>query len=253
MSDHVDPIIVFAPAKLTWSLRITGRRADGYHLLDAEMVTLDLGDVVHIEPGLEGLVIDGPFATGIPSDENNLVHKALAFTGRQARITVTKNIPHGGGLGGGSADAAAVLRWAGCTSADDVRRSATIGADVPFCVVGGRARVTGIGEIVSALPFVDRQVTLVTPPLQVSTPEVYRAWDELEMSRLPDDGPNDLEAAALTVEPELSRWRDRIRESCGRTPVLAGSGSTWFIPGHHGDLIRDLPDAQVILTRTVAG
>lgn len=255
MSDHLGPVSMVAPAKLTWSLRITGRRADGYHLLDAEMVTLDFGDALSIEPGLDGLVIDGPFAEGIPNDATNLVHKALAFTGRRARITVTKNIPHGGGLGGGSADAAAVLRWAGCTSAEDIRRSATIGADVPFCVVGGRARVTGIGENVSSLPYVDRQVTLVIPPLRVGTPEVYRAWDERSGSPSPrnSENPNDLEEAALTVEPALARWRDRIRESCGQQPVLAGSGATWFVSGHHDDLARDLPDARVILARTVAG
>lgn len=255
MSDHLGPVTMVAPAKLTWSLRITGRRADGYHLLDAEMVTLDFGDVVSIEPELDGLTIDGPFADGIPADGNNLVHKALAFTGRRARITITKNIPHGGGLGGGSADAAAILRWAGCTSSDDIRRSATIGADVPFCIVGGRARVTGIGENVSPLPFVDRQVTLVIPPLRVGTPDVYRAWDERGATQSPRQGenPNDLEEAALTVEPQLARWRDRIRECCGRAPVLAGSGATWFVPGHHGELASDLPDARVILARTVAG
>lgn len=255
MSDHTSPVTVFAPAKLTWSLRITGRREDGYHLLDAEMVTLDLSDVLSIEPGLAGVVTDGPFADGIPTDASNLVYRALDFAGRSARVTVTKNIPHGGGLGGGSADAAAVLRWAGCTSPEDVRRSATIGADVPFCLVGGRARVTGIGEIVTPLPYVERQVTLVIPPLHVSTPAVYRAWDEhnteFSSDRGSDGRPNDLEPAALTVEPALARWRDRIRESCGDTPVLAGSGATWFVPGDHGDLASDLPDARVIVARTM--
>lgn len=252
---------VRAPAKLTWSLAITGCREDGYHLLDAEMITLDLFDVIRIEPDKTGLFVDGPFSAGIPTDSSNLVHKALQFIGRDARITVTKNIPHGGGLGGGSSNAAAVLRWAGHTAPDQVRRSAAIGADVPFCVVGGRARVRGIGEIIEPLPFVDRHITLIIPPLQVSTPAVYRAWDTLyDYGRAPRPTPvvtpegtmNDLEEAALKVEPSLARWRDRIREACGITPTLAGSGATWFIPGSHGHIASALMDAHVVETRTIA-
>jgi len=257
MTDSDAKITILAPAKLTWSLRITGRRPDGYHLLDAEMVTLDLCDVIQIEPNETGLVVIGPFSSNIPTDDSNLVQRALTFTGRQARVTVTKNIPHGGGLGGGSANAAAILRWAACTSPEDIRQSASIGADVPFCVVGGRAQVSGIGEVVEPLPFVDRDLTLVIPPLQVSTPAVYRAWDELD-----DSGPfnrgtvtdqelvNDLEAAALRVEPALIRWKDRIHEVSGIIPTLAGSGATWFIPGLHGHIADELGDAHVIETRT---
>ncbi|MFM8381762.1 MAG: 4-(cytidine 5'-diphospho)-2-C-methyl-D-erythritol kinase [Actinomycetota bacterium] len=245
-------ITMSAPAKLTWSLRITGRRADGYHLLDAEMVSLDLCDLVRIEPELSGVVSDGPFADGVPTDGDNLVVKALDLVGRRARVTVTKNIPHGGGLGGGSADAAAILRWAGWTTPDQARRGAVIGADVPFCVIGGRARVTGIGEEIAPLPFEDRVVTLVVPPLRVSTPAVYRAWDALnEDDRFSDDSTNDLEAAAMTVEPELVTWRDRIRAACDTRPILAGSGATWFVPGDHGHLADRLVDARVIVTRTI--
>lgn len=244
------PIVVMSPAKLTWSLRITGRRADGYHLLEAEMFTLDLCDEIRIEPDATGLIIDGPFGSGIPTDHRNLVKKALDFVNRDARITVTKNIPHGGGLGGGSANAAAVLRWAGCTTAHDIRRSAVIGADVPFCVVGGRARVSGIGEIIEPLPFVDRIVTLVVPPLQVSTPAVYRAWDEIQVRGRSEPMVNDLEPAALVVEPALIEWRDRIREACGVAPVLAGSGATWFVPGSYGHVSEALSGARVIEARS---
>jgi len=245
-------VTMSAPAKLTWSLRITGRRADGYHLLDAEMVSLDLHDVVRIEPELSGVVTHGPFADGVPTDGGNLVHKALELVGRLARVTVTKNIPHGGGLGGGSADAAAILRWAGWTTPDQARRGAVIGADVPFCVIGGRARVTGIGEEIAPLPFEARVVTLVVPPLRVSTPAVYRAWDTLhDFRRSTEQTTNDLEAAALTVEPELVAWRDRIRAACDSRPILAGSGATWFVPGDHGHLADRLPDARVIVARTI--
>jgi 4-diphosphocytidyl-2-C-methyl-D-erythritol kinase len=215
--------VVRAPAKLTLSLRVTGVRDDGYHLIDAEMVTLDLCDELTFADG-DGLVIEG--RDDVAADDDNLVRRALRAVGRHARVTLHKRIPPGGGLGGGSADAAAVLRWAGCT---DVAIAASLGADVPFCLVGGRARVTGIGEVLESLPDVDRVFTLLTPPFGVSTPAVYRMWDSLGGPRA--DGPNDLEPAALAVEPRLAAWRDRLGSATGETPVLAGSGSTWFVEG----------------------
>jgi 4-diphosphocytidyl-2-C-methyl-D-erythritol kinase len=146
-------------------------------------------------------------------------------------VQLIKRIPAGGGLGGGSTDAAAVLRWAGC---DDLAVAVSLGADVPFCVVGGRARVRGIGEAVEPLPFEERTLTLLTPPLSCPTPAVYRQWDA--MGGPSADGPNDLEPAALRVEPELARWRDVLGELTGHTPVLAGSGSTWFVDGSYPDV-----------------
>lgn len=206
-----------AHAKLTLSLRITGVRADGYHLLDAEMVSLDLADVLHITAGRNTL----------PPD--NLVSRALAAVGRDAAVRLEKRIPAGAGLGGGSSDAAAVLRWAGCT---DLGVAAAIGADVPFCVVGGRARVSGVGEVVEPLPLGGLEgasFTLLTPPLHVSTPSVYRAWDRLGGPE--GDGGNDLEPAAVLFMPELVAWRDRLGDATGSTPALAGSGGTWFVRG----------------------
>lgn len=213
-------------AKLTLSLRITGVRDDGYHLLDSEMVTIDLADSLTFRPG-DGLIVEP--AGAAPETGDNLVHRALQAVGRRAHVTLRKHIPAGAGLGGGSADAAAVLRWAGCT---DLAVAASLGADVPFCVVGGRARVRGVGEQVDPLAFEPLQAqafTLLTPPLVVSTPAVYRAWDDLGGPRA--SGPNDLEPAALQVTPELAAWRDRLGEATGAQPVLAGSGSTWWVRG----------------------
>jgi 4-diphosphocytidyl-2-C-methyl-D-erythritol kinase len=218
--------VVLAPAKLTRSLRVTGVRDDGLHTIDAEMVALDLADELVFEPG-DGLVLDGA-GDDVPAGDDNLVRRALAAVGRTAKVTVRKRIPSGAGLGGGSADAAAVLRWAGC---HDVGVAVGLGADVPFCLVGGRARVTGIGEVVEPLPPLALVVTLVTPPVRCSTAAVYRAWDDLGGPTA--DGPNDLEPAALAVAPELARWRDELRERTGQIPVLAGSGSTWFVEGAH--------------------
>jgi 4-diphosphocytidyl-2-C-methyl-D-erythritol kinase len=245
----VTAVRVQAPAKLTLSLRITGVRDDGYHLIDAEMVTLELADTLDIDPGGRGLSADGPFAAGMPLDDSNLVAKALRLAGREAAVHVHKAIPHGGGLGGGSADAAAVLRWAGLgTAPDDLARAARLGADIAFCLVGGRARVRGIGELVEPLEAQPLDITLVIPPLAVSTPAAYRAWDDLGGPR--SAGPNDLEPAAIAVVPELATWRDRIVDCCGVRPVLAGSGATWFVEGHHLALHALSPEATVVLTRT---
>jgi 4-diphosphocytidyl-2-C-methyl-D-erythritol kinase len=162
-------------------------------------------------------------------------------------VHIDKQIPNGGGLGGGSADAAAILRWAGHT---DLASASQLGADVPFCLVGGRARVIGIGEVIEPLPDETRVVTLVVPPIHVSTPAVYRAWDDLGGPTA--DGPNDLEPAALAVAPELARWRDRIGDLAGVAPILAGSGATWFVPGERDDALASLRSegAAIVLARS---
>lgn len=239
-------IQIEAPAKLTLTLTVTGVRADGFHLIDAEMVALNIADIVTInEADVTSITIDGPFSEGIPTDESNLVHKALALTGRAAHVHITKNIPHGGGLGGGSTDAAAILRWAHFT---DTAAAAAIGADIPFSLTGGRAHVTGIGEIVRPLPFVARGITLLIPPVHVSTPLVYKTWDA--MGGPTGDNGNDLEPAALKAVPELAQWREKIAHALGETPMLAGSGATWFVNGHAPDISHLVPGLRVVHTTT---
>ncbi|MGI9606710.1 MAG: 4-(cytidine 5'-diphospho)-2-C-methyl-D-erythritol kinase [Acidimicrobiales bacterium] len=235
-------INVVAPAKLTLSLRVVGTRDDGMHLIDAEMVTLDLADELRIDPEDSGVrYFDGDISVAgleIASDDD-LVTRALRLSGVTALVDVRKNIPAGAGLGGGSADAAAVLRWAGFT---DTEAAARIGADVAFCLVGGRARVRGIGEIVEPLPFVSREFTLVTPRIHCSTPDVYRMWDEMGGPR--GSNGNDLEPAALAIAPELEAVRDALAQATGAAPRLAGSGSAWFVEG-------TFPDAGRVV-RTIA-
>lgn len=243
--------MITAHAKLTLDLRVTGVRDDGFHLIYAEMVSLDLADTLIVTPteGDSTLVVDGPYAAGIDADDN-LVVRALTMAGKRADVRLTKNIPHGGGLGGGSADAAAVLRWAGF---DDLASASRLGADIPFCMIGGRARVRGIGEIVEPMPHDDIDITLVIPPFGVSTPLVYKTWDSIGGPRHAGSpqGANDLEPAALVAEPRLLRVRDRISDAAGTAPLLAGSGSTWFLRGHYDWLAEALPESTVVLTRTV--
>jgi len=226
----VEAVAVEALAKLTLSLRVGGRRPDGYHLVDAEMVTVDLADTLEFGEG-DGLEVLGTGSRGVPAGDDNLIRRALSAVSRRAKVRVVKRIPAGAGLGGGSADAAAVLRWAGC---DDLAVATRLGADVPFCRVGGRARVSGIGDLVERLPFgpvAGRSFTLLIPPFGVSTEAVYRAWDALRGPRA--WGQNDLEPAALYVEPRLAAWRERLAAATGQVPVLAGSGSTWFVEGSY--------------------
>ncbi len=220
------PAVLTAPAKLTLSLRVLGICSDGLHRIDAEMVTLDLVDTVRVGAG-SGVRFEGPEGEGVEVGED-LVTRALTAVGRHDRVVVDKRIPSGAGLGGGSADAAAILRWAGVT---DAARGAHLGADVPFCLVGGRARVTGIGEVVTPLPPIARTFTLLTPAVRCPTAAVYAAWDELGGPTGPNG--NDLEPAALHAVPELARVRDELGDATGAVPRLAGSGSTWFVEGAH--------------------
>jgi len=246
MTDEI--VTIEAPAKLTLSLRVTGLRDDGFHLIDAEMVSLSLHDTLTIDPNGTGLDATGRYAGGVPTDDSNLVARALRLAGRTAHVTIDKHIPHGGGLGGGSSDAAAALRWAGF---DDLTAVSRIGADIAYCIIGGRARVRGIGELVEPLPHTDAAVTLIVPPIQVSTPAVYGAWDDLGGPTA--DGPNDLEPAAITIFPELARWHDLIADACGQRPILAGSGATWFVHGEHSNALAALGNegAEIIAARTI--
>ena len=231
---------LFAPAKLTLSLLVTGVRDDGLHEIEAEMVSLDFGDMLTFAASSEADVsLVGRYASGLSSGADNLVVRALSAVGRSAAVLVEKNIPTGAGLGGGSADAAAVLRWAGGC---DTATAASLGADVPFCMMGGRARVTGIGEQVQPLPFVEATFTLWTPPIHVPTAAVYRQWDLL--GGPVGEASNDLEPAALALFPELLSARDRFADATGQRPRLAGSGSTWFVAGEH-------PGRDFVVARTV--
>ena len=227
-------VSIMAPAKLTLSLEIVGVRADGYHLIKAEMVSLDLTDILDITKGRRIEVFTNypyqpwefPEETVIPEDGNNLVASALNLIEREAAVRINKKIPPGTGLGGGSSDAAAILRWG---RYKDLKCAAEIGADVPFCLEGGRALVSGIGENIKKMNYKKQDFTLLIPPLSCSTKAVYEHWDYLGGPK--GDHGNDLEPAAVSLYPELGKWRDLLGDTTGVQPRLAGSGSTWYVEG----------------------
>lgn len=244
-------IQLLAPAKLTWYLEVTRRRDDGYHELRSEMVTLDFADHLDVDEAGDSLRLEGPFSE-VPLDEHNLVTRALNLVGRRAGVTLHKVIPPGGGLGGGSADAAAILRWAGGVSSE---AALSLGGDVPFCQVGGRALVEGVGERVTPLPFESREVTLILLGFGVDTRECYQAFDELVTGGDRPDGRNQLEGAARLVEPRLGETIDWLGATLGNRVHLAGSGSTLFVEGHleHGVETWDVlgPEGVVQFRQTI--
>ena len=246
-----------ARAKLTWSLRVVGVR-DGLHVLDAEMVTLDLCDVLEFEEPSAAVV---EVVTEPPADriagrvlEDTIVRRAMAAVGRPAHVVVTKRIPPGAGLGGGSADAAAVLRWA---DHPDLATALALGSDVPFCLRGGHALVRGVGEELEPLPPLSATVTLALLPFGVDTASCYRAYDSLEGPAKHHDR-NDLTRAAEQVAPALRGVRQHLEALCGSAFSLAGSGSTLFCEGdpmdlgHRGDdsVGTQFGEVRLVLART---
>ena len=248
------PVRLEAFAKVNLSLRVLGRRPDGFHELDTLFQTIDFSDeLVFTEGEKFEFVCSEP---GIPSGPENLVFKAGRFLAETAgvplrgRVELTKRIPAGGGLGGGSADAAAALLGLSAlwdlrpTAADLGPIAARLGSYVPFFLVGGTARGTGRGEIVSPLPDGPSEwLVLLLPPWPVSTSDVYGELGASELAELtgttaasnlrgsgPDSFPdqNDLEEAAERLRGELAVLRYALRAAGATRARLSGSGSTLF-------------------------
>jgi 4-diphosphocytidyl-2-C-methyl-D-erythritol kinase len=229
------PVRLEAPAKLNLSLQVVGRRDDGLHLLESELVLLELADRLLLLPGSSGLRVQAGEGGGVPLGAENLAWRGLrAGLGREPELvclTLEKRIPVAAGLGGGSSDAAAAWRL-GRAARDvtgppvpaELEELARIGADVPFFAAGtAAARVRGVGELVEpATPSV-RPVVLVHPPFGLSTAAVF---GELR----PDDWgteTNDLMRPARRLRPELDELFALVR-AAGGDPRLTGSGPTIF-------------------------
>ncbi|MBU2961937.1 4-(cytidine 5'-diphospho)-2-C-methyl-D-erythritol kinase [Citreicella sp. C3M06] len=238
---------VFAPAKINLALHVTGRRADGYHLLESLVVFGPVGDVVQITPGNGlSLRVIGPEAAGVPSDMSNLALRAAALLGQDAALTLDKRLPSSSGIGGGSADAAAALRgMAALTGREiDATQALALGADVPMCLDPVPLRVGGIGEQLTRINLPSVAAVLVNPRRPVSTPEVFKALQSRENSPIPalpklSDAAgliaflralrNDLEAPAIRVEPMIRIVLSALgaQRGCGLAR-MSGSGATCF-------------------------
>lgn len=247
-----------APAKVNLYLRVTGRRADGYHLLDSLAIFAGVGDAVSAAPSATlSLRVTGPEAAALADDDDNLVlraARALASatgTTRGAAITLEKRLPVASGIGGGSADAAAALRalnvlWGkGCDAATLRDIGAALGADVPVCVDCRPMRMQGIGEVLSHAPALPRcGLLLANPRHALATPSVFRARTggfsaPAEMpARLADAATlaawlrplgNDLEAAAISLCPPVAEVLAAIAAQPGCLLArMSGSGATCF-------------------------
>ena len=276
---------VHAHAKINWALNITGRRDDGYHRLDMLMQSIALADELTVaESGRMTLTVNGE--TPPDARDNLVVHAARAlnrYTGLHYRadMALTKRIPARAGLGGGSADCAAALtalsdEWGlGLSGSDDLREiGLSLGADVPFCLTGGLARVSGIGEVIEPVPGAPEiPLVLVTPGGGLSTGAVFALWDrggwpevELDTTALADavcrrDLPavdrlcaNALTAPAVSLMPEIGATIERMRALGAGAAFMTGSGSTvvgaFADPAAARDAARQIPGA--ILTRTLA-
>lgn len=240
---------VVAPAKLTLSLRVLRARPDGYHELEALAVTVsEPADRITVAASDSLTLRVAGAADGVPGDAANLALRAArALDIEEVAIALDKEIPPGSGLGGGSSDAAAVLRVLrdhfGADAASVEIAAVELGSDVPMCLRGGAAWMRGRGDLVEPVAILDSVYVLTAvPPFACSTPAVYRAWDALGGPRSSREVPapaaiahvldtlaNDLEVAAEHVEPRLAAVRAEVEAVVGGPALLAGSGSAYAV------------------------
>ena len=264
----VEPLAISAPAKLNLFLAVTGRRSDGFHDLVSVVVTLDFGDTLHVAPAARmELSCDDP---SVPADDSNLVLKAARACAEAsgwkggAQFVLSKRIPAGAGLGGGSSDAAAALlalnRMAGAGVALNKSRlaevAASVGSDCPLFLAGGPLVMRGRGERLEALPapaaarLAGRRVLVFKPGFGISTPWAYgrlaagapqsylsaseaedrlRAWTADDQAAAEVLLFNSLEAPAFRKFPALPLLLERLRSEHGLTGGMSGSGSACFV------------------------
>lgn len=283
----MDFIRIAAHAKINLTLAVLGRRADGYHELDTIMHAISLADTVEIEKA-DGLSLVVEAGTA-PLGQENLMMRAAAWFFSETGIAggavmrLWKRIPQEAGLGGGSADAAAVLRGLNCLYgnpfplAELARRAAVIGADVPFCVMGGAARCRGIGEILTPLSaWEGLPLLIVRPAVSVSTRAAYTALDESGSARenktdaaekalreksfsaLAAAFSNDFESALFPTNPALAKASAELK-AFGFPTMMTGSGSAFFVltPAEkreavRGEILQRHPDWYAEAAETVS-
>ena len=261
-------VFELARAKTNLGLAVLGKRPDGYHELHTLFASLDFADRVYLEPQKSGVTLEVRGAN-LPTGRENLAHRAAlsyleaAGIAEGVKITLEKEIPVAAGLGGGSADAAAVLRGMERlfgAGVDLFALAKRLGADVPFLITGGLAEARGVGEVLSPLPPPGGLVfTLLNPGFPLATAQVYSALTpsdyggELDVRAIlkalakgePPPWRNDLEPPAFRLFPELA-WLKVELTRLGLSPLLSGSGPTFVIPGDAASLLKKrYPDLWV--------
>lgn len=251
---------LLAPAKINLSLDVLGRRDDGYHTVEMVMQTIGLCDSINLETRSDGQIQVHCVHPFVPAGEENLAYKTAnllrSLSGNPslgATITIVKNIPVAAGLGGGSADAAAVLKglnllWNLNLSNHQLAQAGLkLGADIPFCLMGGTALAGGIGEELTRLPPAPKLwVVLLKPNAGVSTAEVYKKYDNAAVQRRPDTSrlvaalaagslegiatamANVLESVTFPRLPVLRHLKQKAMEFGALAALMSGSGPTIF-------------------------
>ncbi len=237
-----------APAKLNLMLRVVGRRADGYHLLQTVFRLIDYSDEVRLAVRSDGKVRRVQATPGVAEDDDLAVRaarllKAASGTPRGADLELIKRVPFGAGLGGGSSDAATVLvalnhLWdTGLTRAELQALAAQLGADVPFFVFGENAFGQGIGELLQAIDLPPAWYVVLTPQVEVPTarvfthPDLKRDSKAIKMQRFSAGGSltcaaNDLEPLVCRLYPEVARHLEWLRRH--GPALMTGTGASVF-------------------------
>lgn len=263
-----------APAKVNLALHVTGRRADGYHLLESLVVFTEFCDLLEADAAeQDSLSITGPQAARVPISGENLVVKARdlmrerfgAAAGKPVALHLDKQLPVAAGIGGGSANAAAALDllcrfWEIDPDRQELNEIAlALGADVPMCLAGQPLVARGIGEILEPVQALPRlAMLLVNPNLPLPTPQVFSALARRDNAPLPElvfrDGPgdlaawleatrNDLEGPARDLLPQINTVLDAIDGHGASVARMSGSGATCFGLFDHIEAAREAGEA----------
>ncbi|MGR3434379.1 MAG: 4-(cytidine 5'-diphospho)-2-C-methyl-D-erythritol kinase [Shimia sp.] len=242
------PARAFAAAKVNLTLHVVGKRPDGYHLLDSLVAFADIGDRLTARPArVASLSVTGRFAEGVPLDAGNLAWRAAQMIApdRPVRMTLEKHLPHAAGIGGGSADAAAVLRMLSRLFDLPIPEDAAqLGADVPLCLARGARRMAGVGEVLTPVELPPLPAVLANPGVPVPTAEVFARVEAADGAPMPDlplfEGVtdaaawisaqrNDLQVPARAVAPVIDDVIDRLEAAPGCLLArMTGSGGTCY-------------------------
>ena len=240
-------LCVPAPAKLNLFLHVTGRRPDGYHLLESLLVAIDIGDTITLARRDDGAIVRTSDVAGVPAEVDLAVRAAVALKEASgssfgADIALAKRVPMGSGMGGGSSDAASVLLalnrlWETALPRNELMRiGLALGADVPFFLQGEPALARGIGEALTPVSLPPMWIALIVPPIAVATASIFAAPELTRNSRSAKIdvfsegyGRNDLENVASARFPEIAAALESLRDRSS-SARMTGSGGAVFAP-----------------------